>query len=80
MKILLLTTFILVGVVDSKDSQFATVELDLNPATNAGPAVAIMPLSAFPCKIEEGDKFFVVKLLADQDAVVQCAEKHLNRR
>jgi len=75
MKTLLLTTFILVGVVDSKDSQFATVELDLNPATNAGPAVAIMPLTAFPCKIKEGDKFFVVKLFPDQDAVVQCVEK-----
>ena len=75
MKTLLLTTFILVGVVDSTDTQFATVELDLNPATNGGPAVAVMPLTAFPCKIKEGDKFFVVKLLPDQAAVVQCDKK-----
>jgi len=74
MKTLLLTTFILVGVVDSKDSQFATVELDLNPATNAGPAVAVIPLSAFPCKVSEGDKFFIVKLLPDEAAVVQCTK------
>ena len=75
MKTLLLTTFILVGVVDSKDDQFATVELNLNPATNAGPATAVMPLTAFPCKIQEGDTFYVVKLLPDQDAVVQCAKQ-----
>ena len=46
----LLTTFILVGTVDSADTQFATVELNLNPATSEGPAVAIVPVSAFRAK------------------------------
>ena len=38
-----LTAFVLVGTIDSHDGQFATVELDLNPATNGGPAIAVMP-------------------------------------
>ena len=56
-----LKVFILVGTIDSHDGKFATVELDLNPATNAGPAMAVMPVGAFPCKIKEGDTFYVVK-------------------
>ena len=75
MKTTILTTFILVGTVDSTDNQFATVELDLNPATNEGPATAVMPISAFPCKIKEGDTFFVVKLSESDDAVIQCKAK-----
>ena len=67
-----LTTFVLVGTIDSHDGQFATVELHLNPATNAGPAMAVMPVAAFPCKITEGDKFYVVKLSEQQESVVIC--------
>ena len=67
-----LTTFILVGTIDTHDAQFATVELNLNPATNAGPAMAVMPVAAFPCEIKEGDTFYVVKLSQLQDAVVVC--------
>ncbi len=67
-----LATFILVGTIDTHDGQFATVELNLNPATNAGPAMAVMPVAAFPCKIKEGDKFYVVKLSEMQDPVVVC--------
>ena len=67
-----LATFILVGTIDSHDGQFATVELNLNPATNAGPAMAVMPVAAFPCEIKEGDTFYVVKLSQLQDAVVVC--------
>jgi len=67
-----LTTFVLVGTIDSHDGQFATVELHLNPATNGGPAMAVMPVSAFPCEVKEGNTFYVVKLSELQDSVVIC--------
>ena len=70
-----LKVFILVGTIDSHDGKFATVELDLNPATNAGPAMAVMPVGAFPCKIKEGDTFYVVKLSEHEDAVIVCKKK-----
>ena len=69
-----LATFILVGTIDSHDSQFATVELNMNPATNAGPAMAVMPVQAFPCKIKEGDTFYIVKLSEEADAFIICKE------
>ena len=49
-----LTTFILVGMVDSHDAHFATVELNTTPASNGGPATAVMPVAAFTCEIYEG--------------------------
>ena len=67
-----LKVFILVGTIDSHDGQFATVELDLNPATNGGPAMAVMPVAAFPCEVKEGKTFYVVKLSELQDSVVIC--------
>ena len=69
-----LTTFVLVGTIDSHDGQFATVELHLNPATNGGPSMAVMPVSAFPCEIYEGKRFSVVKVSELVDAVVICQE------
>ena len=70
-----LTAFVLVGTIDSHDGQFATVELNLNPATNAGPAMAVMPVAAFPCEIREGDTFYVVKLSEMEDAVIVCQKE-----
>ena len=70
-----LATFILVGTIDTHDAQFATVELNLNPATNAGPAIAVMPVAAFPCEIKEGDTFYVVKLSELEDAVIVCQKE-----
>ena len=70
-----LATFILVGTIYTHDAQFATVELNLNPATNAGPAIAVMPVAAFPCEIKEGDTFYVVKLSELEDAVVICQKE-----
>jgi hypothetical protein len=70
-----LATFILVGIVDTHDGQFATVELNLNPATNGGPAIAVMPVAAFPCEIKEGDTFYVVKLSQLEDAVIVCQKE-----
>ena len=68
----LLTTFILVGMIDSHDNYFATVELNTTPASNGGPATAIMPVAAFPCEVYEGKVFYVVKLYEDQDATIVC--------
>ena len=69
-----LTTFILLGMVDSHDEHFATVELNTNPASNGGPATAVMPVHAFPCEIYEGKVFYVVKLHDNKDAVIICQE------
>ena len=69
-----LTTFILLGMVDSFDEHFATVELNTNPASNGGPATAVMPVNAFPCEIYEGKVFYVVKLHDNKDAVIICQE------
>lgn len=71
----MLTTFILLGMVDSHDDYFATVELNTNPATNGGPATAVMPISAFPCEIHEGKVFYIVKLHESEDAVIICQEE-----
>ena len=70
-----LKVFILVGTIDSHDGQFATVELDLNPATNGGPAMAVMPVAAFPCEVKEGKIFYVVKLFEELDAVIICQKE-----
>ena len=68
----MLTTFILVGMIDSFDSYFATVELNTTPASNGGPSIAVMPVSVFPCEIYEGKVFYVVKLHEDDDATIVC--------
>ena len=70
-----LKVFILVGTIDSHDGQFATVELNLNPATNGGPAMAVMPVAAFPCEVKEGNTFYVVKLSELEDAVIICQKE-----
>ena len=68
----LLTTFLLIGTVDSKDDFFATVEINMNPKTmKVGHAV--MPLHSFPCAINEGDTFYILKLTEDSVPVIICA-------
>ena len=67
-----LATFVLIGMVDSFDSQFVTVELNMNPAYNAGPAMAVMPVDAFPCDIREGQRFYIVKAEEDKPAEIIC--------
>jgi len=61
-------------MVDTHDTHFATVELNTTPASNGGPAIAVMPVAAFPCEIYEGKVFYVVKLHDEQDAVIVCQE------
>ena len=56
-----MNTFVLVGTIMSFDPEFATVEFQLNPATNGGPAIAILRVDAIPCEIKIGEKFYVVK-------------------
>jgi len=68
----ILKTFVLIGVVDSHDGFFATVELNTNPEVNGGSAMAVMPVSAFPCEIKEGQRFYVVKMTEESDTVVVC--------
>ena len=68
----LLATFVLVGTIDSTDTVFATVELNL-PAPVEQSSIAVIPLTAFPCSVEEGDRFFIVKLDEDIDAEIICS-------
>ena len=67
----MLTTFVLVGTVDSKDDFFATVEINMNPATEE-PGHAVMPLTAFPCQIKEGETFYILKLTEESLPVILC--------
>lgn len=67
----MLTTFVLVGTVDSKDEYFATVEINMNPATEK-PGHAVMPLTAFPCQIQEGETFYILKLTEESLPVILC--------
>ncbi len=69
----LLTTFLLIGTVDSKDEFFATVEVNLNPPLENA-SMAIMPLSAFPCEIKEGDNFYILKLTNESLPVIICKD------
>lgn len=68
----LLTTFVLVGTVDSMDEHFATVEINTNPPA-AEASVAVMPVTAFPCMIEEGKKFYIVKLTPEATPLIMCS-------
>jgi len=69
----LLTTFLLIGTVDSKDEFFATVEVNLYPPLENA-SMAIMPLSAFPCEIKEGDNFYILKLTNESLPVIICKD------
>lgn len=74
----LLTTFVLIGTVDSKDEFFATVEINMNPATEQI-GQAVMPLGAFPCQVKEGDNFYILKLTKDSLPVIICKDKEAER-
>ena len=69
----LLTTFVLIGTVDSMDDFLATVEINMNPATEK-PGYAVMPITAFPCEIKEGDNFYILKLTPESVPVIICKE------
>ena len=50
----------------------STVEFNLNPATNGGPAVAVMQNSAIPCKVFVGKKIYVVKNKGEEHSAIYC--------
>ena len=67
-----LSTFVLVGTILSYDSQFSTVEFNLNPAVNGGPSIAVLHNSSVPCEIEVGKKIYVVKSEEQEVPVISC--------
>ena len=69
---MILNSFVLVGTILSHDSYFATVEFNLNPATNGGPAVAVIRNDSVPCEIEVGKKIYVVKDKEMEYPVITC--------
>ena len=58
---MVLNSFVLVGTILSHDAVMSTVEFNLNPATNGGPAIAVIQNRAIPCDITVGKKIYVVK-------------------
>ena len=76
---MLLSSFVLVGTIISHDAQLSTVEFNLNPATNGGPAMAILQNSAIPCKVKVGQKIYVVKQEQEEDATITCEASNESR-
>ena len=70
-----LSTFVLVGTILSHDAFLTTVELNLNPATNGGPAIAVLPNEAIPCEIKVGRTIYIVKDEKQEAPVISCASK-----
>lgn len=70
----LMTVFVLVGSVQSTDQFFATVQLQTRDGCIEEAGQAVLPLHAFPCEIEAGDSFHVIKLTEDSIPLVQCGE------
>ena len=67
----MLSTFLLIGVVDSLDDALATVELNMSPPLEES-AIAVLPPHAFPCEVKEGDTFYILKLTAEAPPLVMC--------
>lgn len=67
-----LANFVLVGTIISSDPFLSTVEFNLNPATNGGPSIAVLPNDAIPCKIEIGKKIYVVKDDHNDVPIITC--------
>ena len=67
-----LSTFVLIGTILSHDDVLSTVQFNLNPATNGGPAMAVLQNSAIPCEIKVGQKIYIVKDKNIEHAVISC--------
>ena len=72
---MVLNSFVLVGTILSHDAILATVEFDLNPSTNGGPAIAVLPNAAIPCSIKVGKKIYVVKDENMEHPTISCEVK-----
>ncbi len=70
-----LTTFVLVGSILSHDSFLATVEFQMNPAVNGGPAIAVLPVEAVPCEVKVGQVIYVVKNEKEAIPIITCKKK-----
>ena len=70
----MLNSFVLVGVIVSHDTLLSTVEFSLNPATNGGPAMAVLHNSAIPCEVKVGQKIYVVKEENQEEAIITCGK------
>mgnify|MGYP001166433960 CR=1 FL=1 len=70
-----LSNFVLVGTIVSSDAFLSTVEFTLNPATNGGPSIAVLPNEAIPCKVEVGKKIYVVKAEHQAIPVITCKKE-----
>ena len=71
-----LSSFVLVGIIVSHDTLLSTVEFNMNPAVNGGPALAILQNSAIPCEVKVGQKIFVVKQESEEVATITCERQH----
>ena len=67
-----LSSFVLVGTIISHDDLLSTVEFNLNPAVNGGPAIGILHNAAIPCEVKVGQKIYVVKHENEEDATISC--------
>ncbi len=67
-----LSAFVLIGTVVSHDDVLATVEFNLNPATNGGPSIGIMTLASIPCEVKVGKKIYIVKEESQEIPVISC--------
>ena len=67
-----LSSFVLVGTILSHDAFLTTVEFNLNPATNGGPAIAVLPNEAIPCEIKVGKTIYIVKDEKQTAPVISC--------
>jgi hypothetical protein len=72
----ILKSFVLVGTIVSHDSFFSTVAFDLNPKTNGGPAIAVLPITAIPCKVAVGNIIYVVKDESMSHPTITCKIKN----
>ena len=70
-----MTSFVLVGTILSFDPVFVTVEFQTNPPVNGGPSLAVMPVTAVPCKVETGKKVYVVKYEGQEIPTITCEKQ-----
>jgi hypothetical protein len=68
----MIETFVLIGTILSHDQFLATIEFNLNPATNGGPSIAVLPIESIPCKIEVGKKVYIVKEKSQDIPTISC--------
>jgi len=72
-----LASFVLIGTILSTDSFLTTVEFNLNPVTNGGPSIAVLPNQAIPCEIKIGNTIYIVKHELQEIPTITCKkEKH----